>query len=521
MPPRRQINLEHKKGKDTYIFYCFLILLVWIPLPLGSNRPWAWHLLEIAAFALALCWLALYVKRKVHISEALKNSTSLFIALGLFASIILLQTLPLPTSWVSQVRHLDKLTETHSFTTISIDAAITQLHLRKTLSFITLTFLLLALVNTKSRAKLFAATLLLSGVIQAVYGSLMTLSGLEYGFFMQKEGGFGTATGTFWNRNHYANYLILCLSMGTGLLLSDLYKRKAKNWKERSTRIIDTLLGPKLRIRVALALMVIALVLTRSRMGNTAFFVGLLISGILWLWLTKRVTRGSILLLISLILVDTLIVGKWFGIDKVKQRLESTVLIQTDREEPSIQTKASPEASFDQSGSIKQTPNIASTEQSELKNEQYRPPTTPHKLLPHEIRSKVNRDSLAMIKDQWLLGAGAGSNYTGFPVYRQGDYGGYFDHTHNDYLEFVAEHGLIGSILLALIVIMSLVNTIVTMVKRKSLFFQAMAFAPLMTIVAMLLHSTVEFNLQIPGIAITYLLILSYSWVLRYTPHKD
>lgn len=35
------------------LFLLYLVLLVWAPLPLGSNRAWSWSLLEVWTFTLA------------------------------------------------------------------------------------------------------------------------------------------------------------------------------------------------------------------------------------------------------------------------------------------------------------------------------------------------------------------------------------------------------------------------------------------------------------------------------------
>jgi len=77
-----------------------------------------------------------------------------------------------------------------------------------------------------------------------------------------------------------------------------------------------------MRLRLYLVMMVIALVLTHSRMGNVAFFFSLLIAGIIGLLLSRRAPRSTVILLTSLIIIDMFIVGAWFGIDKVAQRLE-------------------------------------------------------------------------------------------------------------------------------------------------------------------------------------------------------
>ena len=447
------------------LFYGFMILLLWLPLPLGSNRPWAWHLMELLSFALAGWWLLLYAQQKISTTPALQHGKSLLACLLAFAGVMLLQLVPLPAEWVGALRVRDPSLEPGQWLPISIDPQVTWIHLRTTLAFVAMAFLTLVLVNSRDRLRQLAIVLVISGLFQAVYGSLMTLSGIEYGFFFKKEAFHNVATGTYWNRNHLANYLTLCIAAGTGLLLADLYQNAAQDWRERGRRMLMTLLGPKIRVRLALAMMVIALVLTRSRMGNTAFFVSLLVAGFCWLWLTKRITRGSIILLLSLVVIDSLIVGAWFGFDQVKERLESTAFTE-------------------------------------------------------ETRDEVNRDTWTLIKTQPLLGSGAGSFYTAFPSYRQQDIGLYYDHAHNDYFQFLTEHGVVGCLPLLALLVLTLKTTVQTMRQRRTLLFQAMAFTPLMAITALMLHSTVDFNLQIPANAATFVVILSLAWVVRYLPTR-
>jgi len=456
----------NKQDADRFLFWSFLALLIWLPLPLGSARPWAWHLLELTSFALVAGWLVLFLRGKVAPSKALLNSHWLLGSLLAFAGVMLLQLLPLPSGLTALLRPVNPELEPSQWLATSVDVQITWIHLRTTLAYMGLAFLTLSLINSQRRLRLLALCLLASGVGQAIYGSLMTLSGIEYGFLVKKTSYFDVATGTFVNRNHLANYLILCLSMGTGLLLADLYQKSAGDWRERGRRLLTSLLGNKARVRVGLALMVIALVLTRSRMGNTAFFLSLLASGFIWLWLTQRITRGSIILLLSLILIDSLIVGAWFGFDKVIDRVEGSAFSK-------------------------------------------------------ETRDEVNRDSLPLIKDHLLLGAGAGSFYGVFPQYRQQDIHLYYDQAHNDYAQMLAEHGLLGVLPLLCFIFACLKNAVATMRERKTLLFQAMAFAPMMSVFALILHSTVEFNLQIPALAGTLVVIMSLAWVVRHLPAKE
>lgn len=63
-------------------------------------------------------------------------------------------------------------------------------------------------------------------------------------------------------------------------------------------------------------------------------------------------------------------------------------------------------------------------------------------------------------------------------------------------------------------------NTVQTMRQRKTLLYQAMAFTPMMAVIALLMHSTVDFSLQIPANAATFVVILSLAWVVRHLPSR-
>src|SRR5207302_1426276 len=110
---------------------------------------------------------------------------------------------------------------THSYPSLSLDVYATRQAALQTLAYLLFFCLTLLLVNNKSRIKLLAQAIILGGVFQAAYGSLMTLSGLEHGIFIDQQD-VGVATGTFINRNHLAGYLEMCLATGVGLMLAEL-----------------------------------------------------------------------------------------------------------------------------------------------------------------------------------------------------------------------------------------------------------------------------------------------------------
>ena len=163
-------------------------------------------------------------------------------------------------------------------------------------------------------------------------------------------------------------------------------------------------------------------------------------------------------MLISLIAIDVLIVGAWFGLEKVVQRIEETTLVT-------------------------------------------------------ETRDEVDIYVYQQWKDYQWTGSGLGSFYSVFPRYRKEDVRGYYDHTENDYLEFASETGVIGVALLGSIVAMSFYAALMAQYRRRDPLMRGISFAAIMSICAMLIHSTVDFNLQIPANAATFMLILSMAWI--------
>jgi putative inorganic carbon (HCO3(-)) transporter len=84
------------------------------------------------------------------------------------------------------------------------------------------------------------------------------------------------------SRNNFAGYLEMAIALGVGLLVTQILLIKTILQAIRASirNFIFTLLSGKARLRVFLALMVVALVLSHSRMGNTAFFASLGICGV-------------------------------------------------------------------------------------------------------------------------------------------------------------------------------------------------------------------------------------------------
>ena len=54
---------------DRFLFHAFLALLLWMPLPFGSNVTWASSLMEAWVFLIAGLWLVQYYRGKVSLNR--------------------------------------------------------------------------------------------------------------------------------------------------------------------------------------------------------------------------------------------------------------------------------------------------------------------------------------------------------------------------------------------------------------------------------------------------------------------
>ena len=86
---------------EPFFFWAWTFILVWAPIPLGSNRAWAWSLLEVAACGLLALWLGCYALGKVTITEPFQRAKWFFALLGLWLLYQVFFILPLPPDWIA------------------------------------------------------------------------------------------------------------------------------------------------------------------------------------------------------------------------------------------------------------------------------------------------------------------------------------------------------------------------------------------------------------------------------------
>ncbi|MCE2570639.1 O-antigen ligase family protein [Motilimonas eburnea] len=423
-------------------YWAFLLFVFYLPFPLGGNRPWLWSINEIWLSGLILATLFCFSFSQWR--DAILRVKWLFTPLLLFTLWTALQYFAVgltDLSWVA-----------------SVDPAQTWIQLLKTLSYLWLVMLAGLFITTHKQLTQLAYVMILSGVLQGFYGAFLVLAQIDptpvFSLPLNSR-----AAGSFVYHNHLANFLMLTLCLGFGLLVSQLQHGQHQNLKQAMAQFFATFLTTKALIRMALIIMVIALVLTRSRMGNTAFFSALTLGSLLLLVVYKNKPKSLYILVGSIFVIDTVIVSTWFGLDKVKERLVATNL-------------------------------------------------------DAETRDNVVRFALNAIEQRPMSGYGAGSFYSEFQRFNEHGIYLFYDHAHNEYIQFLFESGLIGTTLLGLAIVIALMVSTQQFIKREDPLVKGIALACVMTIVGMLIHISVDFPLQAPATTCYFLLILSIALVL-------
>jgi O-antigen ligase len=439
-----EISYRRKSYQDLQIAIC--CALIWLPLPLGSNRPWSTGLAIAIISAIGTVWAIRRCK------QATENSTALAKAKPAIMALVTVQL----------------LVATQYFSGSSLAPSQTFNHLLLGSAYTLLFVLVLDLFTTRKSINLLLGTVIVSGTFQAFYGSTMALSGLELSFFTTKEYMQGLATGTFVNRNHLADYLAISAACGIGLLLA-LRDHRALSLKS----IIEWISGPKALIRIALVIMVIGLVMTRSRMGNIAFFSSMLVTGSILAIANPKYRLRVAIILAGLLIIDLLIVSQYFGLDELQQRLVNT----------QIDDKLI-------SGEVAAKQNV--------------------------IRDEVLDYAVILLKQHALIGSGAGSFEVIFPSVAGADITHRFKHAHNDFIQFAIEYGLAGAITLMFFCLFTFYQGLKALCLTDSIYRSGIGFACVMGLTAIGIHSLADFNLQIPANAATVIIISSLGLLARF-----
>jgi O-antigen ligase len=136
---------------------------------------------------------------------------------------------------------------------------------------------------------------------------------------------------------------------------------------------------------------------------------------------------------------------------------------------------------------------------------------TSHSEISNDVRAYINRDGFKMFLKKPVLGWGLGTFPVVYPQFRTFYTNFFVNEAHNDYLQLLVEMGLLG--------LATMLWFVVTLFKRalKKLnnwtgeMSGAVALASLLGLSGILVHSAVDFNLQIPANAALFYVLCTIA----------
>jgi O-antigen ligase len=137
-------------------------------------------------------------------------------------------------------------------------------------------------------------------------------------------------------------------------------------------------------------------------------------------------------------------------------------------------------------------------------------PTSEQKISFFDSRGWVWRDTLQMIRANPITGVGLGAYGTAFSLYTASDGSLRVPQAHNDFLQIVADAGIIGG-LLALWFLVLLGRAIIDGIKARDPLVAGLALGCGAGAFALLVHSIFDFNLQVPSNALLFLLLATVA----------
>ncbi|WP_310738454.1 O-antigen ligase family protein [Ideonella alba] len=457
-------------------------LLLILPLLLGGNRGWATGLAALACWVALAGWALLVLRAPAaaagHLgaSAALSGARAPLLCLLGLGGLVGLQLLAaeglLPAAWATE------------------DPYATQDYLLRTLLYTGAFAAVLLGVTTEQRLRWLLLSLVGAGLVQAFVGAALLSGGQDFSLFHTPFEWYGRATGTFPNADHLAGFMELCLAAGLGLMVAqfgDDGQRQPDGWRGKTLALAQFAMSPKMLLRLLLIVLVIALVLTRSRMGNAAFFITLLLVGLLVALRSTKLRRPALWLVASMVVVDIFIIGQLVGLEKVVTRLQGTDM-------------ALPELAA--SGVVAPPDDVSDSER-------FREESLSSRLTPVLA-------ALQLVPQRPVLGWGGGSFEAVFPKVRTPDVIPYqFNYAHSDYAQQAVEVGLLGLALWLGVGLLAGWRAWLLLDDQQPRLHRGVAVSTFMALGCLGLHSVVDFNLQIPANALTMTVLLALPFTLK------
>jgi O-antigen ligase len=319
--PRRRRPVVRRAIEVCFIVLFFATVLL-APIPLGANRDWAWSPIVILLGGLGV-WHALGLGiRDGHALRAVELRF-LIALLACFVVVLAMGFVQIssfvPPSWTSDLYARAAEVLGRPVTAIaSLNADATRAVMMKIAACGVIFVIARATCRDRQRARLFLVLFLASAVLVTAYGLVMqATNGSCYVFNYSKRPDLAppgrvytcALSGTFVNSNSYATYAGMALVVALGLAFSPIESTRRRGSVVMQSVVSAWLTGPRAIYLAAVPFLFGGLLLSASRAGFAATVVGGLLLAVLLL--RRRLPSRPVL---AWMVVAVILVGAAFAL---------------------------------------------------------------------------------------------------------------------------------------------------------------------------------------------------------------
>lgn len=447
-------------------------ILVFSPLPAASVYEWSVLVIQLAVVVMMGAYFLMKQKprRNDLLSQALKTPRYLFWG---FFGFLLIQVVPLPTFLVkifsprtfSFYQNFSPDFSDIHFLSLSVMPSQTIKQGLEILAYVLLGFLIVRTITKRSQIMRIFAVIVGVGVFEALYGLFELYSSNPSILFYQKTHYLDCVTGTFVNRNHLSGYLEMVIPVAIGLVIArvDFFDWSDLKIREKLLRISEKGLAWNVLISLGVVSMALAIIYSKSRSGIFILVLSfILLSGLAGLYFRRTSEeKKRIKTFLKVVFLVILAISLYIGIGATLERFSLDKILQ-------------------------------------------------------EQRPKVWGNTVEMIGDFPVFGSGLGTFKFVYPAYEESGKFVRWSHAHNDYLEYAAELGAVGTVLLFGGILFLLVSSFRIWKVRRHPQVKGLALGGIVALVGIMVHSITDFNLQIPANEVLFTVILSLTMVTAF-----
>jgi len=430
-----------------------LLLLALLPLPFGGWRDWAIDIVALltAGFLLAVAIAALAGRTGLGRLSVAAVPAALYAGVLIWAALQASDLAVLQPFWHPIWGEAEAALGQRLSPSITLDRFETGRGLVSLGSYAGIFMLALYAIADLRVARMTVSLFIYAAAAYALYGLALHFTGAAVVLWFEKADIYrDVLTSTFDNRNNFATYAGMALIAALGLFLNEVSRRRQTPTRQAAIVVVDRIWRMTWPLIVAAAILATALMMTASRAGMVAALAGVAVLCCVT-FLTPRIGpfRPRSLFVVWVALAVLLVV---FSGDQATQR----IVVGLDSEEE---------------------------------------------------RFLVYPGVMQGIRDYFWVGTGLGSFEDSYRFYRDAAVQGRFTVAHNDPLEAALELGVpaTAAMLLAVVWLVGLCWRELR-ARRRGAVLPCIAVAVSFQVG---LHSLVDFSMQVPAVAIAYLILLA------------